>query len=69
MVGLCTCRPVGVGRGRGGVAGLVEAEAVAAAVSGATELLEQEDHRLVHHAQHPQAVHAWGRSTHTHIKM
>ena len=67
VVGLCAGSPMGVGGGFAGVPGLVEAKAVAAAVSGATELLQQEDHRFMHHAQHLQTVHAWGRSTHTHI--
>lgn len=56
---LCTGRAVGVDGRLIRLLGLVEAEAVAPAVSGAVQLLQQEDDGLVDDSQHPQTVHAW----------
>jgi len=57
-VDLCAGRAVGVDGRLVGFLRLVEAEAVTATVSGAVQLLQQEDHGLVDDAQHPQPVHA-----------
>lgn len=64
-------RAAGVERRLVALLRLVEAEAVAAAVAGAVELLQQEDHGLVDDAQHPQSVDtcrkgAEGRRVHLH---
>lgn len=53
---LCTGRAVGVDGRLVALLRLVEAEAVAAAVPGAVELLQQEDHGLVDDPQHAQSV-------------
>lgn len=56
MADLRAGRAVGVERRLVALLRLVEAEAVAPAVPGAVELLQQEDHGLVDDPQHPQPV-------------
>lgn len=57
MVDLCTGRSVGVDGRFIGFLWFVEAETVAPTVSGAVQLLEQEDHCLMDDSQHPQSIH------------
>lgn len=59
VVNLCSGRSVGVDGRFIGLIRLVKAEAVVVTVSGAIELLKQEDHCLVDNSQHSQPIHTW----------